>query len=139
MHKISVVNSNKMNKPFDFITSSFAANLSDTYNISIRQLPDGYYFYVLSKESNGTTTLIMDRNINSDGTPTTKAIYESQKDSNRGIYNLVAYNIDGEAADAGPVTVMSFLNNATSTWSNIPNLNIIYLTLFFRCTIYVFF
>ena len=50
MHKISVVNSNKMNKPFDFITSSFAANLSDTYNISIRQLPDGYYFYVTNPE-----------------------------------------------------------------------------------------
>ena len=39
-----------MNKPFDFITSSFAANLSDTYNISIRQLPDGYYFYVTNPE-----------------------------------------------------------------------------------------
>ena len=47
MHKINVVNSNKMNKPFDFITSSFAANLSDTYNISIRQLPDGYRFYII--------------------------------------------------------------------------------------------
>jgi hypothetical protein len=46
MHKINVVNSNKMNKPFDFITSSFAANLSDTYSISIRQLPDGYSFYI---------------------------------------------------------------------------------------------
>lgn len=35
-----------MNKPFDFISSSFAANISDTYNISIRQQPDGYYFCV---------------------------------------------------------------------------------------------
>jgi hypothetical protein len=41
-----VVNSNKINKPFDFIATSFAANLSDTYNISIRQQPDGYYFCI---------------------------------------------------------------------------------------------
>ena len=47
MHKMNVVNSNTMNKPFDFITTSFAANLSDTYSISIRQLPDGYRFYII--------------------------------------------------------------------------------------------
>ena len=40
-----------MNKPFDFITSSFAANLSDTYSISIRQQPDGYYFYVTNNQN----------------------------------------------------------------------------------------
>ena len=56
MHKIHVVNSNKMNKPFDFITSSFAANLSDTYDISIRQLPDGYHFYIT--DNNGITIAI---------------------------------------------------------------------------------
>ena len=28
-----------------------------------------YYFYILSKEEDGTTNLIMDQNINSDGTP----------------------------------------------------------------------
>ena len=43
---MNVVNSNTMNKPFDFITTSFAANLSDTYSISIRQLPGGYSFYI---------------------------------------------------------------------------------------------
>ena len=48
---MNVVNSNKMNKPFDFITSSFAANLSDTYSISIRQLPDGYNFYITNDKN----------------------------------------------------------------------------------------
>ena len=48
---MNVVNSNKMNKPFDFITSSFAANLSDTYSISIRQLPDGYSFYITNNKN----------------------------------------------------------------------------------------
>lgn len=90
------------------------------------EFENGYYFYVLSTESDGTTNLIMDRNINSDGTPTTKAILESEKDTNGGIYNLVAYNSLGDASDVGPVTVMSFLNNATSTWENIQNLDITY-------------
>ena len=40
-----------MNKTFDFISSSFAANLSDTYNISIRQQPDGYYFCITNSEN----------------------------------------------------------------------------------------
>ena len=85
-----------------------------------------YYFYILSKEEDGTTNLIMDRNINSDGTPTTKAIKEADKDSNGGIYNLVAYNLSGDASGTGPVTAMNFLNKATSSWSNIPNINITY-------------
>ena len=98
---------------------------------------DGYYFYVLSSEEDGTTNLIMDRNINSDGTPTTKAILETKKDSNGGIYNLVAwvskldYNDDTNYGsygnhDKGPITAMNFLNNATSTWNNISSLDLIY-------------
>lgn len=48
---MNVVNSNTMNKPFDFITTSFAANLSDTYSISIRQLPGGYSFYITNNDN----------------------------------------------------------------------------------------
>ena len=55
---MNVVNSNTMNKPFDFITTSFAANLSDTYSISIRQLPDGYRFYIT--DNNSITVAIKD-------------------------------------------------------------------------------
>ena len=98
---------------------------------------DGYYFYVLSSEEDGTTNLIMDRNINSDGTPTTKAIKESEKDSNGGIYNLVAwiskldYNDDTNFGsygnnNKGPITAMNFLYNATKDWTNIPALNYTY-------------
>jgi hypothetical protein len=35
-----------MSNSIDFIATNFAANLSDTYSISIRQLPDGYRFYI---------------------------------------------------------------------------------------------
>ena len=85
-----------------------------------------YYFYILSKEEDGTTNLIMDRNINSDGTLATKAIKEVDKDSNGGIYNLVAYNSSGDALGVGPVTAMNYLNEATSSWENIENLNLTY-------------
>ena len=86
---------------------------------------DGYYFYVLSQEEDGTTNLIMDRNINSDGTPVAKAILKSDKDSNGGIYNLVAWNSSGSNAD-GPVTAMNFVYQATKDWENIPALNYTY-------------
>ena len=99
-----------------------------------------YNFYVLSKESNGTTNLIMDRNINSDGTPTTKGIIKSDKEENGGIYNLVAWinqdnyeTVGGSSWDDwednnnfGPITAMNFLYNATKDWINIPALNYTY-------------
>ena len=76
-----------------------------------------YNFYVLSKNNDGTTNLIMDRNICEDGTPT---------DPNKENKCLVAYNSSGDAADVGPLTAMTYLNNATSTWENIDNLNLTY-------------
>ncbi len=85
-----------------------------------------YNFYVLSHEEDGTTNLIMDRNINSDGTMVTKAIKKSESGSNAGIYNLVAwvtkedYNDEenwGEGNNnKGPITAMNFLETATKSW-----------------------
>ncbi len=40
-----------MSNSIDFIATNFAANLSDTYSISIRQLPDGYNFYVTNDKN----------------------------------------------------------------------------------------
>ena len=74
-----------------------------------------YNFYVLSKELDGTTNLIMERNICEDGTLATE--------DNR---CLVDYNIDGDTSGVGPVTAMTYLNKATSDWNNIPNLNLTY-------------
>ena len=74
-----------------------------------------YNFYVLSQESDGTTNLIMDRNICDDGSLT-----EDGKTC------LVAYIESGDATGVGPVTAMTYLNNATSTWENIDNLDITY-------------
>ena len=74
-----------------------------------------YNFYVLSKNDDETINLIMDRNICEDGTPATE---ENTC--------LVSYNSSGDAAGVGPVTAMTYLNNATSTWKNIDNLNLTY-------------
>ena len=47
-----------MSNSIDFIATNFAANLSDTYSISIRQLPDGYRFYIT--DNNSITVAIKD-------------------------------------------------------------------------------
>ena len=91
-----------------------------------------YHFFVIETEGNNVN-LIMNSNINSDGTPTTKAIKEVDKNINNGIYNLVAwvskddygndidYGTDGNN-DKGPITAMTYLHNATKDWNNIPNI-----------------
>ena len=117
-------------------------SVGDKYQCKVKdnmeeEFEDGYYFYVLSQEEDGTTNLIMDRNINSDGTPTTKAILESEKNTNGGIYNLVAWVSKSDAGtfvdfdedgceyesgcvlnDKGPLTAMNFLQEATKNWTN---------------------
>lgn len=108
-----------------------------------------YHFFVLSAENVskeiitedtknknvGVVNLILDRNINSDGTLATEVI---KKNSENSVYNVIEWsseedynnaNIDSTVCsdvscnDEGPITVMKFLNNATKSWSNIPNLN----------------
>ena len=78
-----------------------------------------YTFYVLAEPNANAphVSLIMDRNMCSDGTPT---------DNNKQDKCLVEYNSSGDAKDEGPVTAIEYLNQATSYWSNIPNLNITY-------------
>ena len=72
-----------------------------------------FNFYVLSKENDETTNLIMDRNICEDGNPVTSSqncIYE--------------YNINGSQSDLTPKTVIEKMTLATDSWDNISNLNI---------------
>ena len=76
-----------------------------------------YTFYVLSDGENGTTNLIMDSNINKSG-----VAIKSNDITDKG---LVTWNESGDNTN-GPVTAMNYLNNATSTWTNLENLNITY-------------
>ena len=79
-----------------------------------------YNFFVLSQNNDGTTNLIMERNINSDGTVATAAITEGS------VYSMVAWYIDTYSNSYGPVTAMNFLYNATKDWINIPNIQMNY-------------
>ena len=85
-----------------------------------------YNFYVLSQGTNGTTNLIMSRNINNDGSLATKAI--TKENAENGLYSLVAWNNEsGQSTNAyGPVTAMKFLYDATTSWINIPALSYTY-------------
>ena len=86
-----------------------------------------YNFYVLTTPADGAETinLIMDQNINSDGTP---AGMTGTTKSGENIYNLVAWNNEsGQSTNAyGPVTAMQFLYNATKDWTNIDPVNYTY-------------
>ena len=90
---------------------------------------EAYTFYVLSDGANGTYNLIMDSNINSSG----EAITSNEMSSNGVVSWLneshyfeaggeVFENWDG--AQYGPITAMRYLDSATSSWSNLKNLNI---------------
>ena len=91
----------------------------DKYRCKVDPDKQPYTFYVLTSSGERDTSidLIMDRNICQDGTLT---------NSNKSDKCLVAYNSSGDAAGAGPVTAMNYLNNATNTWSNVESLNMTY-------------
>ena len=83
-----------------------------------------YNFYVLSNESDGTTNLIMNQNIYSDGTPS--GMNAVTQESNEEKYSLIEWNLSGSNND-GPITAINFLYNATKDWVNIPPLNYSYM------------
>ena len=85
-----------------------------------------YNFYVLSKEEDGTTNLIMDRNICENGIPATEdnkclvawvSKLDYKDDTNYGTYGN---------NNKGPITAMNYLYNATKDWDNIPNIKMDY-------------
>ncbi len=94
-----------------------------------------YTFYVLSHNSDGSSNLIMDQNINSDGTPA-GMIGIKKQDSK--VYNLVSwiskedYNDDKNYRqygnkDKGPITAIKFLYEATKNWNNVRPINYTYM------------
>ena len=95
---------------------------------------DKFYFYVLSEhEDTNKINLIMDRNICDDGTT-------EQTDDNSCTTSWINYEDFEKAGGSleewndipwggpsnntkGPITVLNFIDKATKTWSDIPNLN----------------
>lgn len=76
-----------------------------------------YHFFVLSTDKDNVN-LILDRTITSSGLLST-----SRENS------IVAYlsTSDGSSESDGPVTLLNFLNSATKSWTNIPNINMNYI------------
>lgn len=72
------------------------------YNCEVKE-GTTYTFYVVSKNADGTTNLIMDQNV-------TKGVKWNEDNDNR----------------QGPVVAMQSLYNATKDWTNIPALNYLY-------------
>ena len=98
------------------VTTSLAGNVprgnfdvGDEYVCYVNDTTS-YNFYVISTSDN-KINMIMDRNICDDGTPTTS----SKSCSGR-------WSSDGNVTN-GPVTAIEYLNSATSSWTNISNLN----------------
>ena len=104
-------------------SEKIGTELGAKYICKVDPNKDEYTFYVLSNNEDGTTNLIMNQNINSDGTPAgTTGVTQATNSSQ---YNLVAWNSSG-VTTGGPVTAIQFLYNATKYWTNIPALNFIY-------------
>ena len=125
------------------LKSGTAKTKGSKYECKVDPNEKPYTFYVLNiRNAEGeiitesstdkkavSINLIMAQNINSDGTPTTEAIREEQKEDKDGKYNIVSwvssddYNDDinyGENGnnDKGPITAMNFLQEATKNWTN---------------------
>ena len=81
---------------------------------------DGYYFNVLSHNDEGTTNLIMERNIYYDESNVIGAVSTEEK---TGLVEWYSYANDHSY---GPVTAMTYLHNATKDWNNIPNIIVNY-------------
>ena len=124
-----------------------ALDIGYKYNCKVDPNRARYNFYVLSyNDENGniifdkanakSVNLIMDQNINSDGSPAGMTEITKNDDN---AYNIVAWTNKDDygttlypadyifcyeeggcaGSDKGPLTAMNFLNEATKTWTNI--------------------
>lgn len=101
-------------------------SIGDEYIINVDGI-NSFHFFVLSTDGD-YVNLIMNRNILESG--------EVAIEANQGqvpwisVLDYATYNTDETTCeydacnDEGPVTAIKFLHNATSNWSNIPNINI---------------
>ena len=99
------------------------------------EFENGYYFFVLGTNSDGTTNLIMERNIYYDSTNDVGLVATS---TNKGLVAWMSETDYGTAGGAnwsgntdrnmfGPVTAMNYLYKATKDWSNVPDIVMNYI------------
>ena len=98
--------------------------VGDEYTCQVNDTTS-YNFYILNTEGN-KVNMIIDKSICSDGsvekksTNTCDTACISEED-----YKAAGGTnwIESGAVDKGPITVLNYLNKATSSWTNIPNLS----------------
>jgi len=87
------------------------------YNCKVDPNKDEYIFYLLDNNEDGTSDLIMNANINASGEAVIPGVTSDTGE--------LAWQTSGSNVD-GPVTAMTYLHNATKSWTNVEPLNYAY-------------
>ena len=97
-------------------TSTVAEGLEGAkYNCKVDPNKPEYTFYLLDNNEDGTSDLIMNANINASGEAVIPGVTEDK--------GTVAWYADEAKNIHGPVTAMTYLHNATKSWTNVEPLN----------------
>jgi len=88
------------------------------YNCKVDPNKDEYTFYLMDNNEDGTSDLIMNANINASGEAVIPGVTSDT--------GLVAWYADEASSINGPVTAMTYLYNATKSWTNVEPVNYTY-------------
>jgi len=88
------------------------------YNCKVDPNKPEYTFYLLDNNEDGTSDLIMNANINASGEAVIPGVTSDK--------GTVAWYADEASSIHGPVTAMTYLYNATKSWTNVEPLNYTY-------------
>ena len=127
-YKYEIVNTDSCIENNQIICSSATISTKTTGNIPTGEFSIGdeyicevndtssYHFFVLSTEGNNVN-LIMDHSVNNTG-----GLSTGVSDSATPYLSTS----DGSDATSGPITAFNFISASTSSWTNIPNINMNY-------------
>jgi len=88
------------------------------YNCKVDPNKPEYTFYLLDNNEDGTSDLIMNANINASGEAVIPGVTSDT--------GLVAWYADESSSIHGPVIAMTYLHNATKSWTNVEPVNYTY-------------
>ena len=88
------------------------------YNCKVDPNKPEYTFYLIDNNEDGTSDLIMNANINASGEAVIPGVTSDT--------GLVAWYADESSSIHGPVIAMTYLHNATKSWTNVEPVNYTY-------------
>ena len=92
-----------------------AGEVGAKYDCKVDPNKPDYTFYLLDNNADGTSNLIMNANINASGEAVIPGVTSDT--------GLVAWYTDERNNINGPVTAMTYLHNATKSWTKVPPVN----------------